>query len=140
MDARNAVYIRGNIHRKARHVDGVIRHDLHPRAAFLVYACGTQFRVQLVVNAADDLAEFRHNAVEQLKLPFFKRFAHDGVVGVGKCFPRDVERRVKLQPLKHQKADQFRDGNGRMRIVKLHGAMRGKPGKSHAPFAPRTFL
>lgn len=70
MDARNAVYIRGNIHRKARHVDGVIRHDLHPRAAFLVHACGTQFRVQLVVNAADDLAEFWHNAVKQLKLPF----------------------------------------------------------------------
>ena len=129
MDARNAVHIRGNINCKARHVDGVIRNDLHARAARFIDACCAQLRVELVVDAADNFAQLRHNAVEKLKLPFFKGFAHNRVVGVGERIAGDLKRRIKIQALQHQQADQLRDGNGRMRVIELHCTMRGKARK-----------
>ena len=60
---------------------------------------------ELGVDADDDVADFGHDGAQQLHVPLFERFAHDGVVRVGKNMGGDVERSIEVETLRHQQAD-----------------------------------
>ena len=113
VDLRDAVHL-------ARHIDGEICHagaavadDVQSRAG--------QLALQPLLDLLEDVADLGHDAAQEIHVPALERFAHDGVVRVGKDAARDVKGAVKVEALRHEQADELGDGHGGVRIVELHG-------------------
>ena len=127
-DHQIRVQRRHAVHRKAAHY-------AHVRHAYLLIVNHRQLRpdrfvarpgfihqgFKLVVNLVDDLHVARQQRFHQLLIPALERFRHQGVVGVGKGTAGDGPGVVPAQlMLVNQHAQQFRDGNGRVRVVELN--------------------
>ena len=127
-DHQIRVQRRHAVHRKAAHY-------AHVRHAYLLIVNHRQLRpdrlvarpgfihelFKLVVNLVDDLHVARQQRFHQLLIPALQRFWHQRVVGVGKGTAGNGPGVVPAQlMLVDQHAQQFRDGNGRVRVVELN--------------------
>ena len=75
---------------------------------------------QLVVDAADDIHDGRHNGAQQIQRPLLQRLTHDGMVGIGEGLAGNLKGLLEAHALVHQQTDQLGDGHGGMGIVELH--------------------
>ncbi len=119
---RHAVNGKAAHHAHVRHTHLFVVHHRQLRPDGFVARPGfLHQRFELVVNLIDDLHMARQQRFHQLLIPALQRFRHQGVVGVGEGAAGDGPGVVPAQlMLVDQHAQQFRDGNGRMRIVKLN--------------------
>ena len=115
----HAVDIGAGIGGKTRHVDGVAVDDAHVSAHVVGDALCEQLFLALVGDQADDVVDLGDDLIHQGSLPFFKRFAEDGVVGVGAGLAGDLKRLVKAHALVHQQTDQLGNAGYGMGIVEL---------------------
>ena len=76
--------------------------------------------MQRIVNAEDDIENIRNNAAEKLTIPRFESLAHERVVCVAECAPRNVQCVVKTFALVHKQTDKLRNADRRMRVIKLY--------------------
>ena len=119
---RHAVHRKAADHAHVRHAHlFVVYHGQLRPDGFVTRPGFLHQRFELVVNLIDDLHMARQQRFHQLLIPALQRFRHQGVVGVGEGAAGDGPGVVPAQlMLVDQHAQQFRDGNGRMRVVKLN--------------------
>ena len=116
MDLGNTVDVAAHINAQVCHIGGVI---IHNKQAGMLGS-------QLGINAANNVHDLRHNAAEQIQIPFLQGLAHNCVVGVGEGFLGNGKALFEVHTLQHQQPDQFGNGHCRVGVVQLDAIELGK--------------
>ncbi len=133
VDGRHAVGGMGGIHSQLRHMHlghfGIPRVGPQNAASglHLMTAC-LHFLTETGINLPNHLHQFRAYGSQQRQIPLFQCFLHHRVIGVGKGFPGNGERRFEVHAILSQQANQFRNGHHGMGIIQLRPMLPGKEG------------
>ena len=122
VQGRYAVHRKAAHHAHVRHANLLIVNHCQLRPdRFIAWPGFIHQGFKPIVNLVNDLHMARQQRFHQLLIPALQRFRHQGVVGVGEGAAGNRPGVIPAQlMLVDQHAQQFRNGDGRVRVVELN--------------------
>ena len=121
MDFRHTVGGMRGKDRHPRHVDHPFVDDPIGRLGFPLNPLAVELLLQGFIDHHHIAVHLRDHRLKQAHIPLLQGLRHDGVVGIGKGLPRNLQSAGKRDALLRQQPHQLRDGDHRMGVVQLDG-------------------
>ena len=124
----NAVDMMAGCHTEVCHLDPAVADDAHAGDFFIIVAGGDiHFIAEAAVDFTDDLIDTGQLGAEEILIPAFQRFRHNGVIGISHDLRGQLPRLVPVKAaLVHEQAHEFGDGEGGMSVVNVNGVELGE--------------
>ena len=117
MERSDTIRRMSSVNGESGHVHTAIQNDAQGRRG--LFSCFFHLTAETGIDLPDDADNLRTNGRKQRKIPFFKGFLHDGMIGVGKSIPCNGKSFIKGYTIFTQQPDQFGNGHCRMSVIQL---------------------